>query len=100
MSHPFSRSSASGSTSTSLAGRSESPQVLLDADRDDDGTTFIAPIHSKAMPLVPTTTREFDLWLEGETVEALKLQRPLPDGMLDIVARGEKEDPPVEAVAV
>jgi hypothetical protein len=38
--------------------------------------------------------------LEGETVEALKLQRPLPDGMPDIVARGEKEDPPVEAVAV
>jgi putative SOS response-associated peptidase YedK len=43
-----------------------------------------------------TTTEEFDLWLEGETVEALKLQRPLPDGMLDIVARGEKEDPPLE----
>jgi hypothetical protein len=28
----------------------------------------------------------------------LKLQRPLRDGMLDIVARGEKEDPPVETV--
>jgi hypothetical protein len=40
-----------------------------------------------------TTTEEFDLWLEGETVEALKLQRPLPDGMLDIVARGEREGP-------
>jgi hypothetical protein len=39
----------------------------------------------------------FDLWLEGEAVEALKLQRPLPDGMLDIVARGEKEDGAVEA---
>jgi len=51
------------------------------------------------MPVILTTTEEFDLWLEGETVEALKLQRPLPDGMLDIVARGEKEDPPVEAVA-
>jgi hypothetical protein len=36
---------------------------------------------------------EFDLWMKGETVEALKLQPPLPDGMLDIVARGEKEDP-------
>jgi hypothetical protein len=27
-----------------------------------------------------------------ETVEALKLQRPLPVEMLEIVARGEKED--------
>jgi hypothetical protein len=36
------------------------------------------------------------LWQEGETIEALKLQRPLPDGMLSIVARGEKEDPAVE----
>ena len=38
----------------------------------------------------------FDLWLDGETIEALKLQRPLPDGMPSIVARGEKEDPAVE----
>ena len=65
-----------------------------------EANAIVAPIHSKAMPVILTTTEEFDLWLEGETVKALKLQRPLPDGMLDIVARGEKEDPPVEAVAV
>jgi hypothetical protein len=30
--------------------------------------------------------------------EALKLQRPLPDGVLEIVARGEKKDEaPIEA---
>jgi hypothetical protein len=52
------------------------------------------------MPVILASTEEFDLWLEGETVEALKLQRPLADGMLDIVARGEKEDPLVEAVVV
>jgi hypothetical protein len=34
----------------------------------------------------------FDHRLEGETVAALRLQRPLPDGMLSIVARGEKEE--------
>jgi putative SOS response-associated peptidase YedK len=54
--------------------------------------SIVAPIHLKAMPVILTTAEEFDLWLEGETVEALKLQRPLPDGMLDIVATGEKED--------
>jgi hypothetical protein len=43
--------------------------------------------------LVLTTTKEFDLPLEGEAVEALKLQRPLPDEALRFVARGEKEDP-------
>ena len=37
---------------------------------------IVAPIHPKAMPVILTTTEEFDLWLEGETVEALKLQRP------------------------
>jgi putative SOS response-associated peptidase YedK len=65
-----------------------------------EANAIVAPIHPKAMPVILTTTEEFDLWLEGETVESLKLQRPLPDGMLGIVARGEKEDPPVEAIAV
>jgi putative SOS response-associated peptidase YedK len=57
-----------------------------------EANSIVAPIHSKAMPVILTTTEEFDLWLEGETVEPLKLQRPFPDGMLDIVAWGEKED--------
>jgi SOS response associated peptidase (SRAP) len=59
-----------------------------------EANAIVAPIHPKAMPVVLTTPEEFDLWLKGETVEAPKLQRPLPDGMLDIVARGEKEDGP------
>ena len=57
---------------------------------------IVAPIHFKAMPVILTAPEEFDLWLEGETMEALKLQRPLPDWMLSVVARGEKEDPMVE----
>jgi putative SOS response-associated peptidase YedK len=46
------------------------------------------------MPVILTTPEEVDLWLEAETPDALKLQRPLPNRILQIVARGEKEDPP------
>ena len=55
---------------------------------------IVAPIHPKAMPAILTTAEEVDLWLEGETPDALKLQRPLPGDFLRIVARGEKKDPP------
>jgi putative SOS response-associated peptidase YedK len=44
------------------------------------------------MPVILTTPAEVDLWLEGQTLDALNLQRPLPDSALGIVARGEKED--------
>ena len=33
-----------------------------------------------------------DRWRDADATEALKLQRPVPDDALDIVARGEKED--------
>jgi putative SOS response-associated peptidase YedK len=59
-----------------------------------EANAIVAPIHPKAMPVILTTPEEVDLWLEAETPDALKLQRPLPDWILQIVARGEKEDPP------
>src|SRR6201993_151418 len=43
---------------------------------------IVEPIHPKAMPVILTTPEEVDLWLGGELAEALKLQRPLPDGLL------------------
>lgn len=52
----------------------------------------VAPIYSKAMPVILTTTAELDQWLEADTPDALALQRPLPDDALRIVAKGEKED--------
>jgi putative SOS response-associated peptidase YedK len=61
-----------------------------------DANATVAPIHPKAMPVILTSPEEIDLWLEGETPDALKLQRPLPNGLLRIVARGEKEDPPAK----
>jgi putative SOS response-associated peptidase YedK len=52
----------------------------------------VGAIHPKAMPVILTQPGEIEAWLSAPTPEALKLQRPLPDGALKIVARGEKED--------
>jgi putative SOS response-associated peptidase YedK len=49
-------------------------------------------IHPKAMPVILTRPNEVELWMTAPPVEALKLQRALPDGALRIVARGVKED--------
>jgi hypothetical protein len=48
-------------------------------------------IHPKAMPVILTTREEIGTWMTASAVEALKLRRPLADGMLMIVARGEKK---------
>lgn len=52
----------------------------------------VAPVHPKAMPVILTTDEEFDIWLRVPASEAMTLQRPLADGMLKIVAKGERQD--------
>lgn len=52
----------------------------------------VAPIHPKAMPVILTRPEEWRWWLTAPTAEALQLQRPLPDGMLRIVAEGGRVD--------
>ena len=52
----------------------------------------VAPIHPKAMPVILTQPDEWYRWLTAPAAEALQLQRPLPDGMLQIVAEGARED--------
>lgn len=57
-----------------------------------DPNAEVGAVHPKAMPVILTTPNEIETWLTAPTVEALKLQRPLPDGTLKIVARGVKKD--------
>jgi putative SOS response-associated peptidase YedK len=44
------------------------------------------------MPVILTSPDEIEAWLSAPAQEALRLQRPLPDGTLRIVAQGQRED--------
>ncbi len=57
-----------------------------------DANAEVGAVHPKAMPVILTTPEEVELWMTAPAKEALQLQRPLPDGALRIVARGEKKD--------
>jgi hypothetical protein len=56
-------------------------------------------LQRKLTPVILHIPEEVDTWLTAPTAEALKLQRPLPDGTLQIVAHGTKEDGGVRAAA-
>jgi putative SOS response-associated peptidase YedK len=56
----------------------------------------VGAIHPKAMPVILTTSEEIEQWMTGTVAEALQLQRPLPNGSLQVVAKGTKQDPPNE----
>lgn len=57
-----------------------------------DPNKVVKPIHAKAMPVILTTPEEWEVWLSAPTEKALRLQRPLANKLLKIVASGEKED--------
>ena len=65
---------------------------FLTTDANDE----VGAIHPKAMPAILTTEDEIERWMTAPADEALRLQRPLPNGTLKIVATGKKEDPPLE----
>lgn len=52
----------------------------------------VGEIHPKAMPVILTQRDQIEAWLTAPVADALHMQRSLPDGVLKIVARGEKED--------
>ena len=52
----------------------------------------IEAFHPKAMPVILRTPEEVDTRMTASTAAALKLQRPLPNGTLRIVAHRTKED--------
>jgi putative SOS response-associated peptidase YedK len=65
-----------------------------------DANAEVGAIHPKAMPAILTGTEEIEAWLNAPPEEALRLQRPLPDGALHVVARGETRDGTVDQVGL
>lgn len=57
-----------------------------------DPNKDVKPVHSKAMPVVLTKPEEWETWLTVPTEKALKLHRPLDNGLLEIVLIGEQKD--------
>lgn len=64
-----------------------------------DANAEVGAIHPKAMPVILTTQDEIETWMNAPVEEALKLQRPLPDGALRIVATGAREDRSTESTS-
>ena len=64
-----------------------------------DANAEVYAIHPKAMPVILTTAAETDAWLTAPWSEVCQLQKPLPDGALTVVARGQKQDGPADLLA-
>ena len=52
----------------------------------------VGAVHPKAMPVILDRPEDREIWLHAPVEDAMTLQRPLADGTLKIVARGERKD--------
>jgi putative SOS response-associated peptidase YedK len=57
-----------------------------------DANDVVGAVHPKAMPVILTSEAEVEQWMTAPVEQALKLQRPLADGALRVVASGERKD--------
>ena len=69
----------------------KSVRKVKDGETTDDLFAFLTcppnaevkAVHPKAMPVILTTRDEWRAWMDG--IPATELQRPLPDGALQLV---------------
>ena len=52
----------------------------------------VGEVHPKAMPVILQNAEDIECWMKAPWSEAAELQRPLPDRLRRIVARGERHD--------
>ncbi|PIE09314.1 MAG: DUF159 family protein [Rhodobacterales bacterium] len=70
-----------------------STRKVKDGETTDDLFAFlttepneeVAPIHPKAMPVILTDADEWTAWLSASWADAAALQRPLADGILNLI---------------
>lgn len=73
--------------------KGETGEHLLFAFLTTEPNAEVRPVHAKAMPVI-LTEADWETWLTAETPAALALQHPFPDGGLQVVARGPRQDAP------